>query len=365
MSVLNPPLCCPSRCTECTLPRCCLSCILSFSPFHEMPHVLPSTVPEQRRAPCPAAPAPQPSDSRIERVRTITGVLERLRQLEAGPEPQSAWLAFQLSCLCLSRCLWLLRRDLHLHLMLHPPVLMLANCRPHAGPDQRAGGARAQHAGGCDGGCWLLKKGRLPRARFVLPCTPAGAPGHDMQRFQLASSVHIEMAPSCHPGVLSLRAMPSLPCRIMRSCTRHLGVRNAWLGSVWQQAQAGRASAPLLHPLACLPPACSRHLPPGLCTPCSTPHRASLRPPLAGPQAHKGLSAEGIAALPAVQLSEAALEALQSHTCAVCLEAFEAGDTARWGLLSPLCPVDEIASGMRRRRCLLLQAHMLGRLPDG
>lgn len=66
---------------SCYAPTCCL----------------PSTVPERRRAPCPAAPAPQPSDSRIERVRTITGVLERLRQMEAGPEPQSAWAGLSFS----------------------------------------------------------------------------------------------------------------------------------------------------------------------------------------------------------------------------------------------------------------------------
>ncbi|KAI7837052.1 hypothetical protein COHA_009128 [Chlorella ohadii] len=34
----------------------------------------------------------QPSGSRIERVRTITGVLERLREMEAGPEPHSRTL---------------------------------------------------------------------------------------------------------------------------------------------------------------------------------------------------------------------------------------------------------------------------------
>lgn len=59
---------------------------------------------------------------------------------------------------------------------------------------------------------------------------------------------------------------------------------------------------------------------------------------LAGPHPHKGLSAERIAALPAVQLSEAGLAALHSHTCAVCLEAFQAGEVARWGLLPLLLP---------------------------
>lgn len=34
-------------------------------------------------------PCLQPMGSRIERVRTITGVLEQLREMEAGPEPHS------------------------------------------------------------------------------------------------------------------------------------------------------------------------------------------------------------------------------------------------------------------------------------
>lgn len=124
---------------------------------------------------------------------------------------------------------------------------------------------------------------------------------------------------------------------------------------------AGRASAPLLHPLACcLPPAHRRHLPPRRCTPCSAPHRASRRPPLAGPQVHKGLSAEGIAALPAVQLSEAALAALHSHTCAVCLEAFRAGDTARWGLSLLSCVHEQLACAWQGKCLEVFQAGSTG-----
>ncbi|KAL4429848.1 hypothetical protein ABPG77_010965 [Micractinium sp. CCAP 211/92] len=69
----------------------------------------------------------------------------------------------------------------------------------------------------------------------------------------------------------------------------------------------------------------------------------------------KGLEEEAIAALPAVQLSPQAAAALSSAACAVCLDAFQPGETARelpgcrhtfhaacldpWLRSKPLCPV--------------------------
>ena len=79
-----------------------------------------------------------------------------------------------------------------------------------------------------------------------------------------------------------------------------------------------RLAHPPLHARPGCRSACSlRHVPspPAMChPPMDAPHSA---PTLAGPHAHKGLSAERIAALPAQQLNEAGLAALQSHTCDV------------------------------------------------
>lgn len=74
-----------------------------------------------------------------------------------------------------------------------------------------------------------------------------------------------------------------------------------------------------------------------------------------GPPPPKGLEDEALAALPATQLSARAAAALAATSCAVCLEAFQPGDTARelpgcghtfhaacldpWLRTKPLCPV--------------------------
>ncbi len=68
--------------------------------------------------------------------------------------------------------------------------------------------------------------------------------------------------------------------------------------------------------------------------------RPALHCPAAGHPPAKGLEEEAIAALPAVQLSPQAAAALASAACAVCLDAFQPGETARWVAppWAPYCP---------------------------
>lgn len=65
------------------------------------------------------------------------------------------------------------------------------------------------------------------------------------------------------------------------------------------------------------------------------PHPQELYAAFGGHPPPKGLPQDVIAALPSQALTAAALPGLHSPTCAVCLEAFAPGDTAR---LLPGCP---------------------------
>lgn len=99
----------------------------------------------------------------------------------------------------------------------------------------------------------------------------------------------------------------------MRPLAPRLWTLCSWLG----RCPPGCAAAAAL--LACLQPALS-----ALPAPSPRPPLQAEHPP------PKGLEEGQLAALPATRLaSQDAAAALRSHTCAVCLEAFEAGDTAR------------------------------------